>query len=108
MDEIVTSDLAKFGSRERKMTEDLLKAWREQGLPEDFYDDGVTVSMNMNSGYVFLTNSDYQVAMLNDDKLESFYSCPEDGVEGFKEDLLEEGNDCCKKYLEEIGPKAGE
>lgn len=81
-DEIVTSDLAQFGARERKMLEDLMRAWREHGLPRDFNDDEVTAAMNRNSGYVFLTNSDYQIAMEEDGKLESFYNCPECGAEG--------------------------
>ena len=90
MREVITTDFSKFGSRERAMAEDLLKAWREQGLPDDFDNDEVTIMMNLMSGYVFLTNSDYQVAMMNDDVLESFYTDFETGEEGYKEDLSEE------------------
>ena len=46
--------------------------------------------MNTNSGFVFLVNEDYQSAMMNGDKLESFYSTPYNGIEGFFDDLLEE------------------
>lgn len=100
---MITSDLSKFGSRERYMMENLLKAWREQGLPEDFYNDGVTIMMNNNSGYVFLTNSDYQVAMLNGDTLESFYSCHICGHEGFLEEMGHgKDNNECTEYLESI------
>ena len=88
--EIVTADLARFGHRERQMAEKLLQAWREQGLPDDFYDDEVKLNFNTYSGYVFLSNSDYQVAMLNGDNLESFYTDYETGEEGFKEELSEE------------------
>ena len=102
MDETTTTDFSKFGFREREMAEELLKASRVQGFPEDFYDDETTIMMNMNSGNVFFTNSEFQVAMMNDDKLESFYSCPECGQEGFKEDIEEYDNDCCKEYLKEI------
>ena len=102
MNETTTTDLARFGARERAMLEDLLKAWREQGLPDDFYEDEVNVMFNMNSGNVFLTNSEYQVAMLADDKLESFYSCPECGHEGFKADMKHKGNKECKAYLKAI------
>ena len=99
--EIVTTDFAKFGNIEREEAEKLLKAWRTQGLPEDFYDEDVTINMNTNSGYVFLSNSEYQVAMITDeDKLESFYSCPECGHEGFKEDMEHgEDNNECKEYV---------
>lgn len=101
--ETTTTDLTKFGWREKKMAGELLTAMSEQGLPDDFNDDEVTVMMNMNSGNVFLTNSDYQVAMMNGDKLESFYSCPQCGHEGFLEDM-EHGEDDkdCQEYLKDI------
>lgn len=102
--EITTTDLAKFGHHERKMAEELLKEWRIQGLPDDFYDEDVTVMMNTHSGNVFLTNSEFQVAMINDDKLESFYNCPECGNEGFLDKVKEMADDsgCCKEYIEQV------
>ena len=90
MTEVVTSDLSKFGSRERKMAEDLLKAWRTQGLPDGFDGDEVTIFLNMQSGYVFLSDENYQVAMMNDDKLEIFYTDFETGEEGFLDELSDE------------------
>lgn len=104
MENAVTNDLTRFGARERYMAEELLRAWREQGLPEDFWEDEVTITMNTSSGYVFLTNSDYQVAMMNGAKLESWYSCPICGHEGFKEDMAHgEGDKECQEYLQDIG-----
>lgn len=104
MSEITTTDLAKFGIRERDMAEKLLRAWRTQGLPDDFNKDEVTVMFNSSSGYVFLTNSDCQVAMLtDDDKLQSFYSCPECGHQGFKESMEHDGDEECQRYQKEIG-----
>jgi hypothetical protein len=85
-----TTNLADFGFRQLKIVRDLLSAMLEQGLPDDFEKDGVVPMMNMNSGNVFLTNSEYQVAMLNGDKLESFYNSPYEGKEGFFDDLLNE------------------
>lgn len=106
MNETTTTDLAKFGWREKGMAADLLIA-AKKGLPEDFDDDEVTVMMNMNSGNVFLTNSEYQVAMMNGDALESFYSCPECGHEGFKEEMAHaEDRIQCQEYLRDIGVKA--
>ena len=100
---MTTTDLTKFGSRERKMAEELLRAWRKQGLPEDFTNHKVEIMMNQRSGYVFLTNYDYQVAMMNNDNLESFYTCPYCGYEGFLEDMEHEPEDKeCSRYLEEI------
>lgn len=97
-----TTDLANFGFLELKQLELLLTAFREQGFPADFTPGQVHPEMNQNSGYVFLTNEDYQVAMLNGDKLESFYSCPYCGHEGFKE-KMDHGTDAyCKEYYESI------
>ena len=86
------------------MAEELLKAAREQGLPDDFYDDETTIMMNLMSGNVFFTNADFQVAMMNDDKLESFYSCPYCGHEGFADEMEHEPEDeDCTRYLIDIG-----
>lgn len=90
MIEIVTADLSRFGHRERVMAEELLKAWREQGLPDDFEGDEVTLNLNMYSGYVFLSNAEYQVAMINGKTLESFYTDFETGEEGFFDELSDE------------------
>ena len=83
--EIVTSDLSKFGFRELKMAADLLAAYCEN--PSDFLDDGLTVMLNTHSGYVFLTDEDFNVAMMNGDRLEQFHTCFECGAEGFAEEL---------------------
>lgn len=88
-----TTNLSDFGSRERAMLVELLQAWQSQGLPRDFDQTDVVPMMNLSSGNVFLTNSDYQVAMLNGDILESFYSSPYEGREGFFDELLEEFSD---------------
>lgn len=89
---MTTTNLSDFGYRELAILEKLLKAMREQGLPEDFYDNEVHPMMNQSSGNVFLTNSDYQVAMLNGDNLESFYFLSYHGNEGFLDELIEEYN----------------
>lgn len=98
MKPITINDFSKFGYRERKMAEQLLSAWNEQGLPEDFINDEVSIIMNTHSGNVFLTNSEFQVAMMNGDRLESFYTDFETGEEGFKDELSEEA-------LERLGLK---
>ena len=88
-----TTNLAQFGARELAEVRDLLDAMLTQGLPSDFSADEVQPMFNMNSGYVFLTNSDFDVCMLNDGKLESFYNSPYEGKEGFFSDLLEQYTD---------------
>jgi hypothetical protein len=103
-DNPVVTDLAQFGYRERKMAAELLTASVNQGFPEGFSDEGVTLAMNMNSGYVFLTNEDYDVAMMNGDKLEMWHNCPYCGHEGFKEDMAHEPKAAdCTEYLQQIG-----
>lgn len=90
---MTTTDLSKFGYRELEMQKELLDSMKNDGLPEDFNDDEVQVMFNQNSGYVFLTNSDMQVAMINENKLESWYSSPYEGREGFFNELLEQYED---------------
>ncbi len=96
---ITTTDLSDFNEANLKDLEKLLKAHREQGLPEDFNKHGVHVMMNKHSGNVFLTNSEFQVAMLNGNDLESWYYCFNCGHEGFAEDcqLNDEGCNECNK-----------
>ena len=96
-----TENLADFGMKEIAELRDILDAWLDSGLPDDFYDDGVKPALNHSSGYVFLTNSDYQVCMVADGKLESFYSTPYSGIEGFYEDLVSELEDGPGNFEEE-------
>ena len=59
MREITTTDFSKFGWREREMAEDLLRASRVQGFPDDFEDNETSIMMNIESGNVFFTNSEF-------------------------------------------------
>lgn len=90
--EIVTSDLADFGARERSMLQDLLKAWNDNGLPDDM-GDNVRPYMNRNSGYVFLSDEDGNTCMENDGSLFMHLSTPYEGREGFATDLADEVDD---------------
>ena len=90
MKPITLNDFSKFGYRERKLAEQLLNAWNERGLPEGFCADEVTIISNTLSGSVFLSNSEYQAAMMNGDKLEIFYTDFRTGEEGFKNELSQE------------------
>ena len=96
-----TEKLEDFGYREQDEAKDLLEAWKLNGLPEDFDNDGVRIAFNTYSGYVFLTNNECQVCMCGDDKkLYSFYSSPYEGKEGSFEDLLDEYKDMNKEDKE--------
>ena len=98
--DIVTNNLSRFGMRELNMAARLLAAYCEQS--PDFLGEHVQVMMNAMSGYVFLTDEDYAVAMMNGDELEQFHLCPECGNEGFAEELRE-GCECCVSYLRDVG-----
>ena len=92
MNDFYTEDLSKFGHRERVELEAILHAWNEHGLPSDFWDKDVRPAFNMNSGYVFLVNSEYQVCMLCEgtpDTLEIWHTLPYSGEEGFMFDLAD-------------------
>ena len=104
--DIVTADLSGFMYVELTEAIELLKAYREQRA--DFMGEGLTLNFNKNSGYVFLCDEDYNVAMLNGDKIEQWFNCPQCGHEGFKEDMQHgEDNKDCQEYLKEIGVKGG-
>lgn len=96
-----TTDLSKFGHREWEMLRDILNAMVDKGVPHDFDGDGMVPMFNMNSGEVFLTNDNHQVAMMSGEDLESFYSCPECGHEGFFYEMDNEGKECCSVYVKE-------
>lgn len=85
-----TTNLAEFGARELKELRDLLTAMLDHGLPENFYNNDVHPMFNKMSGAVFLTNSEYDVCMVVDGKLEMWYCSPYEGKEGFFSELLEE------------------
>lgn len=99
-----TTDLSKFGYRELKRLEFLLKAMREKGLPDDFDNSEVTPMMNVDSGNVFLTNDSYEVAMMNGDSLEKWHVCSYCGHEGFLEDFEHAPSDPdCTEQMKDAG-----
>lgn len=88
-DNVRLDNMEKFGLREIEMAADLMKAYANGKAPRDFYDDGVTVEFNPNSGNVFLTNSEYQVLMLDDNgELYEWYFLSYAGNEGDAEMLF--------------------
>ena len=97
-------------ARERRELRSILTAWELHGLPDDFSDTGVKFVFNRDSGYVFLTNDDYQVVMVNGDVLESFYTTPYNGCEGFWPDLVAEYPSMCaedQEYMRDIANGRG-
>lgn len=84
------ANLENFGYREISIAADLMKAYAEGKAPEWFSDDSVTVEFNSHSGFVFLTNSSYEVLMLDDDgSLYGWHYLGYHGYEGSAADLWE-------------------
>ena len=90
MHDPLTSDLAHFGARERALVVELLTAWQDHGLPFDFDEDEVVPMFNRSSGYVFLTNANYEVALVQGGRLVSHYWLSYEGHEGTLEELEDE------------------
>ena len=98
-----TKDLSKFGQRELKIAGELLSTLNTNKDQTKFLGQGVSVEFNPMSGNVFLTDEDYNVAMMNGDVLEDWLYCPECGDEGFADDFeSNDTNHCCKEYLQEV------
>lgn len=97
--------LSKMGWREIGMAGELLKAYADGSdifASDDdemnFCKDGLELGFNENSGFVFLTNDDYQALLLNDNnKLEMFLTCQECGNEGLRSDVEFAEENQCKK-----------
>jgi len=94
-----TQDLSQFGYTELSRAAKLLSAYCDQD--HDFLYDGVAIELNPDSGCVFLIDEDYNVGMMNGDTLEAWLYCPTCGTEGFLDDMIDEGDDCCIEYLQE-------
>ncbi len=94
----ITSDWSKFGHIEIEEAKELLSHIKEI----ETYGK-VEVQFNLSSGFVFLVDEDFNVFMMNNDKIEQFYSCSECGEEGFKEEFTEENRNSkieCSQCLE--------
>jgi hypothetical protein len=87
------NELSLLGYRECGMFAQLLEAWSDQNLSSlaiQYFEGLEDWGFNPESGFVFLVDRDYNVLMYNDSikKLDLFLSTPEEGQEGFIEDLL--------------------
>lgn len=89
MEPVVTADLSAFGYRELHMAAQLLNALSNGGRPDNM-GDGLTINMNTNSGYVFLSDEDFNTFMMNGDRLEQHYFCSWCGWEGFEDEAEDE------------------
>jgi hypothetical protein len=98
-----TRDLMDFGYVELKEAGLLLSTLKTENDKTKFLGKNVTIEFNPNSGNVFLVDEDFNVAMMNDDKLEDWFFCHYCGHEGFLENMEHEPkNEGCTDYLESI------
>lgn len=107
-----TTNLSEFSARGRQELMMILRAWELNGLPDNFNTNEVVPMFNKTSGNVFLTNSDYQTAMINPEtrNLELWLFTPHDGHEGFLDDLIydymddpDDWDDEDVEYLRDLG-----
>lgn len=82
-----TTDLKDFGFRELGLAAELLRAYCDR--PPHWLGDGVQLMMNTYSGSVFLTDEDFNVAMMNGDELDAWLFTPYHGHEGFIDELTD-------------------
>jgi hypothetical protein len=99
-----TQDLSEFDIVELHEAGKLLSTLKTEKDKTEYLSSGVKVEFNRNSGNVFLVDENCNVAMMNGDDLEDFFSCPICGHEGFKEDMQHGEDDKeCQEYLKDIG-----
>ena len=109
MNETYTEYLSRFSMGALKESAKLLSAIfdpSKNGLPKDFDREGIKLGHNLWSGNTFLTNDEYQVAMVDDEgNLYSFYNTPYEGREGSFEELMDEYGDMHpedQEYMDEL------
>lgn len=85
----MTTDLSRYGTNELRQAVELLEAFANSGC--EFLGDGLTLNFNEDSGKVFLSDEDFNVAVYEGGRLVQFYSCPNCGNEGTQEFGIGEG-----------------
>jgi len=108
------SELSRLGYREVGMLGEMLNAWADQNLSslaKKYFGELTDWGFNPQSGFVYLTDEDDNVLMFNESmkKLDLFLSTPDEGQEGFIEDLAREFNylteddqDFVKSYYSDV------
>jgi len=102
----LTTDISKMDLSE---VTDMLTAFQQENTTNLFkaswYDEETIPTLNEESGYCFLTNSDYQVAMMNGKTLSMFLNCGECGNEDLEQDfevLMNENCEGCIQIAKDI------
>lgn len=100
-----TRNLMDFGIRELRLTARLLSLFKTDNDKTALLGDTISPEFNPESGYVFLIDADFNVAMLNGEELQDWHRCPECGVEGFLDDVERSPSPCCKQYTKQFQSK---
>lgn len=90
-----------FGLRELRLAAQLLSILKTNQDRTLRLGEKVTPEFNPDSGFVFLIDEDFNVAMINGETLEDWLMCPECGSEGFVSELEHSTNECCKAHAKE-------
>jgi hypothetical protein len=93
-----TRNLFDFSIKELRQAALLLSALKSDRDHTQKLGPIVTPEYNPNSGYVFLIDSNFNIAMLNGNSLEDWHRCPECKAEGFIE-TLNRASPCCKNHV---------
>lgn len=94
-----TRDLMDFGRRELQLAGNLLRLFRTSKDRTLKLGTKVTPELNPDSGYVFLIDDNFNIAMVNGDYLEDWLLCPTCAHEGFVSDFEKpEASPCCRGY----------
>lgn len=102
-----TNDFSKFGSIELQEAGEILTLYSDNSVTDRvknvFGHSGVKIEFNTQSGKVFMVDDDMNCVMINEDGiLDLFLFTPDDGKEGFFDELLSEYHDMTdddKEYL---------
>jgi hypothetical protein len=102
-----TSDFSKFGNTELQEAGEILTLYSDNSVTDRvknvFGHSGVKIEFNTQSGKVFMVDDELTCVMINEDGiLDLFLFTPDDGKEGFFDELLSEYNDMTdddKEYL---------
>jgi hypothetical protein len=95
-----TRYLMDFEISELRLAGRLLCAFRDPKLDRTkFLGDVITPEKNPDSGFIFLIDSNFNIARINGQFLEDWYRCENCNLEGFFCDLKSSLRKCCVDHL---------
>jgi hypothetical protein len=110
----VTTNLSDFGAREIELASELLNELTNRNTTElfdkYFTNKGTQLFFNTQSGYVFLSDEDYNVGMINPENgmLDLYITTYYSGAEGFINELMSEFDDLHPEDQKQILELKGE